>query len=132
MTSGGNKVVLVSVLLNVLLGVGLALFIAFGRTKPIEKYEGEIATLTTLNEGLETQNSRLFNENVASNKREEILDEIMLSLTEELANGKSVIEYLIKLKENGKTDYVNELSDDAIPVEFTAYLKRRAGKGESD
>jgi hypothetical protein len=108
--------------------VGLVLFIAFGRGKPIPKYEAEISRLETINSSLEFDNTMLMVENEASKKKLNDLDDALLVLTDELETTQSVIDFLTKIRENGKSNYVNQLPDDAVAGEIAEYLKRRKAK----
>ena len=131
MSAGGNKVIWVSIGMNVLLAVGLVLFVAFGRTKPIEEYDAEIATLKTLNIGLENSVVKLTNENTASKDRFDELDEEYTITVEELVESNKTIKRLqTKRPTNGKSPYVDSLSDNAIIGEYTEYFKRRVKRNE--
>jgi len=126
-----NKVVWVSIGLNVLLAVGLVLFVAFGRTKPIEDYEAEIATLETLNKGLESDIEDLDEDNKASYIRYMILDKEYTLTVRDLEESDEIIKRLTqKRPTNGKSPYVDSLSDDAIIGEFTGYFERRAKRNK--
>jgi len=129
--SGDNKIVWASIILNVLLGVGLALFIIFGRTKPIPKYEAEIATLETLNESLISDVDDLTKENKDSEKRYNKLDaKYRLTMIDLLLSDDIIKRLQAKRPTNGKSPYVDSLSDDAIIGEFTGYFERRAKRNK--
>ena len=126
-----NKVVWVSIGLNVLLAVGLVLFVAFGRTKPIEDYEAQIATLETLNKGLESDIEDLDEDNKASYIRYMILDKEYTLTVRDLEESDEIIKRLTqKRPTNGKSPYADSLSDDAIIGEFTEYFERRAKRNK--
>jgi len=126
---GSTKIVIVSMVGNVLLGVALVLFIAFGRNKPVEKYEAEIATLTTINDVLEKDNIKFSKSNKESEKRYKKLDAEHRLTMIDLVRSNEELDRLKKLRPtDGKSDYVDGLSDDAIIGEFTGYLQRRIEK----
>tara|TARA_R110000868_G_scaffold145027_1_gene364853 strand:- start:2568 stop:2963 length:396 start_codon:yes stop_codon:yes gene_type:complete len=126
---GNTKVVIVSLVGNVLLVVALVLFIAFGRNKPVEKYEAEIATLTTINDVLEKDNVKFSKLNKESAKKYDKLDAAYKRTIIDLALSNDELDRLKKLRPtDGKSDYVDGLSDDAIIGEFTGYLQRRTKK----
>jgi len=121
-----SKIVWVSVIGNIVLAVVLVLFIAFGRTKPIEEYDTEIATLKTENTGLVDDNKALRFENTISNERYNDLDKEYNITLEDLKTSDDIIARLrAKRPKNGKSNYVDNLSDDAIIGEFTKYFERR-------
>ena len=125
--NNNSKIVWVSVIGNIILVVALVLSIAFGRTKPIEKYEAEIATLTTLNVGLAEDVKQLTLVNNNSKMRFSQLDkEYKLNLADLIESDKIIERLKTKRQTNGKSDYVDSLSDDAIIGEFTGYFERRA------
>ena len=125
--TNSNKIVIVSIIANVLLGAALALFIAFGRTKPIPMYEAEIATLQTKNEQLESENESLSKEKDELDDDIAVFDENLTKVSDELAKSKSEIARL-KRKRNEIPDSVDKLPDDSIAVELTKYLQRRKDK----
>lgn len=120
-----DKVVITSLIFNGLLIVALVLFVIFGRTKPIPKYEAEIATLTTINIGLTDENDEL------ANAKEEYDDDIILfnenltKVSKKLVDSQAEIERLNRVR-NEIPNTVNELPDVAIAGEFSGYLIRRA------
>lgn len=126
-----NKLIWVSLGVNLLLAVGLALFVAFGRTKPIEKYEAEIATLETLNKGLILDIVGLTKLNSESEDRYKKLDRDYVATVEDLEESNATIKRLQnKRPTNGKSPYVDSLSDDAIIGEFTGYFERRVKRNK--
>ena len=128
---GDNKVVWVSIGVNVLLGVALVLFIAFGRTKPIEEYDAEIATLKTENKGLISDVDRLEKDNKDSDKRyKQLTKEYAITMSDLIESDKIIKRLTEKRPTNGKSPYVDSLSDDAIIGEYTEYFKRRAKRNK--
>jgi len=125
---GTNKLVIGSIIGNVLLVVVLILFIVFGRTKPIEEYDAEIATLTTINIGLEEKNEELsgikdgYDEDIAK------YDEDLTKVSKELLISNAEIKRLNGLRD-GIPNFVGELPNDSVAGEFTRYLQRRTKRG---
>jgi cell division protein FtsB len=119
-----NKIIWISVGFNILLIIGLVLFIAFGRSKPIPKYEAEIATLTTMNSILEGEIMDLaedkYNSDETIAKYTKELDE----LSNELAKSKREIIRLKKQRDE-IPDFIRNLPNDSVAGEFTRYLQRR-------
>jgi len=126
-----NKGIWISIVINILLAIGLTLFIAFGRTKPINKYEAEIATLETMNKGLTSDIEDLTNSNAESKKRYEMLDKDYIATVKDLEESDALLKRLqAKRPTNGKNPYIDSLSDDAIIGEFTKYFERRVKRNQ--
>lgn len=124
--NNNSKLIWVSVAANAILAVALILFVAFGRTKPIEEYEGEIATLKTENLNIAEDNKRLSKVNEESIIRYKTLDkEYKLTLDDLKTSDEIIARLRTKRPTNGKSNYVDSLSDDAIIGEFTRYFERR-------
>tara|TARA_R110000868_G_scaffold176916_3_gene414957 strand:+ start:34707 stop:35075 length:369 start_codon:yes stop_codon:yes gene_type:complete len=119
-----NKIVIISLVFNALLIVVLVLFIIFGRTKPIPKYEAEIATLTTINVGLEKDNVELIKTKANDDKAIAKYDENLIKVSKELISSKAEINRLNK-RRNEIPNYVNGLGNDALIGIFTNQVKRK-------
>ena len=119
-----DKIVITSLIFNGLLIVALVLFVIFGRTKPIEKYETEIATLTTINVGLISDNEELIKTKESDNKAIAKYDENLIIISKELISSKAEIKRLNEVRDE-IPNFVDGLSDDAVTGELTEYLERR-------
>jgi len=119
-----NKLIIGSLIFNALLVVALVLFVIFGRTKPIPKYEAEIATLTTLNNTLLVDNKSLVKTKAKDDDDIAKYDENLIKVSKELIKSKDEIKRLNRVR-HAIPNTVADLPNDSVAGEFTDYLQRR-------
>lgn len=102
----------------------LVYFLVFHESSIIERYQSEIATLTTKNEQLATDFENLQKEKDKSKKITEKLDKSLDNINKELKSVNYEI-YILNKNRNKKEPFVNNLPNDSIAGEFTKYLQRR-------
>jgi predicted nucleic acid-binding Zn-ribbon protein len=98
----------------------------FHKGEAIEKYEAEISRLNTENEFIMTRYVELEKLTEQSNDRVIVLDDKLSVINSQLTTVNKEIKKFNKDGKKDKEDFVSNLHNDSISVEFTNYLQRRS------
>ena len=116
----------ISIVLNIILGLAVIYMFVFSGKDKVERYEAEISRLETENQFMMSKYTELENLNSESKDRVIMIDDKLKDVNKSLI---SVNKELKKIEKNGKkdkVDFVNNLHNDSVAVEFTKYLQRRS------